>query len=90
MKVDLSEQVAVVTGGAAGIGRAIVSTLADNGARVVIVDVDAERARHTATEFSADGRSCVEMVARRCQSRSDGQSIGTGSWPVWPPRHSDQ
>ena len=63
MKVDLSDQVAVVTGGAAGIGRAIVSTLADNGARVVIVDVDAERARNTATEFSADGRSCVEMVA---------------------------
>ena len=49
MKVDLSDQVAVVTGGAAGIGRAIVSTLADNGARVVIVDVDAERARSTAT-----------------------------------------
>ena len=61
MKVDLSDQVAVVTGGAAGIGRAIVSTLADNGARVVIVDVDVERARSTASEISAKGRSCVEM-----------------------------
>ena len=63
MKVDLSDQVAVVTGGAAGIGRAIVSTLADNGARVVIVDVDVERARSTASEISAKGRSCVEMSA---------------------------
>jgi len=63
MKVDLSGQVAVVTGGAAGIGRAIVSTLADNGARVVIVDVDAERANVTAAENHAQGRSCVVMLA---------------------------
>ena len=62
MKVDLSDQVAVVTGGAAGIGRAIVSTLADNGARVVIVDVDAERARNTAKRSRLAGRSCVEML----------------------------
>jgi len=63
MHVDLSGQVAIVTGGAAGIGRAIVSVLAENGARVVIVDVDAERARNTAGEISAQGKSCVEMTA---------------------------
>ena len=79
MKVDLSDQVAVVTGGAAGIGRAIVSTLADNGARVVIVDVDAERARNTATEFSADGRSCVEMVADVADPAQMAKVSGTGA-----------
>jgi len=63
MKVDLSSQVAVVTGGAAGIGRAIVSVLAENGAAVVIVDVDRERAQSTAGEISAKGTSCVEMLA---------------------------
>jgi len=63
MKVDLSGQVAVVTGGAAGIGRAIARLLADNDAQVVIVDVDAVGARNTATEFSAEGKSCVEMLA---------------------------
>ncbi|HEU0005790.1 MAG TPA: SDR family NAD(P)-dependent oxidoreductase [Terriglobia bacterium] len=63
MNVDLSSQVAIVTGGAAGIGRAIASVLAENGAQVVIVDVDAERARSTASEISAQGRSCVEMLA---------------------------
>jgi len=63
MNVDLSGQVAIVTGGAAGIGRAIASVLAENGARVVIVDVDTERARKTASEISAQGRSCVEMTA---------------------------
>jgi 3-oxoacyl-[acyl-carrier protein] reductase len=63
MNVNLSDQVAIVTGGAAGIGRAIASTLADNGAQVVIVDVDAERARSTAQEISTQGRSCVEILA---------------------------
>ena len=36
---DLSGKVAVVTGGAAGIGRGIVGALLDEGARVVIADI---------------------------------------------------
>jgi 3-oxoacyl-[acyl-carrier protein] reductase len=63
MKVDLAEQVAIVTGGAAGIGRAIVSVLAENGARVVVVDIDADRALRTSEEISAGGASCFEIVA---------------------------
>src|SRR5207247_5334950 len=38
----LTDQVAVVTGAARGIGRGIASVLAAEGARVVIVDVDSE------------------------------------------------
>jgi len=63
MNVDLAGQVAVVTGGAAGIGQAIASVLAENGARVVIVDVDRERAQSTVSEISAKGGSCAEMSA---------------------------
>ena len=63
MNVDLRDQVAIVTGGAAGIGRAISSTLAENGARVVIVDVDSSRASSAAIEISAEGRPCVEILA---------------------------
>ena len=37
--IDLSDHVAWVTGGASGIGRAIVATLSDAGARVVSLDV---------------------------------------------------
>ncbi len=49
MQVDLAGQVALVTGGGQGIGRAIVDALAANGARIAIVDVDGaagERAAH--------------------------------------------
>jgi NAD(P)-dependent dehydrogenase (short-subunit alcohol dehydrogenase family) len=63
MKVDLAGQVAIVTGGAAGIGRAIVSVLAENGARVVVVDIDADRALRTSEEISAGGASCFDIVA---------------------------
>lgn len=37
-----------MTGGAAGIGRAIVRRLAEEGSRVAVVDVDGEAARQTA------------------------------------------
>ena len=37
---DFNNKVAVVTGGAGGIGKALVKALLDDGARVVIADVE--------------------------------------------------
>jgi 3-oxoacyl-[acyl-carrier protein] reductase len=69
---DLTDQVAVVTGAARGIGRGIASVLAAEGARVVIVDVDEELARETAEELGglavpADvtERASVDVMASR-------------------------
>lgn len=48
---DLAKQIAVVTGGAKGIGRGIVSTLLEGGATVIIADIDDEQGRATAKEL---------------------------------------
>ena len=56
-------EVAIVTGGASGIGRASASLLASRGARVVIADVDEARARQVAASIaSAGGEAIVEPV----------------------------
>ncbi len=61
---------AVVTGAASGIGKAIAATFAEAGARVVVLDLNAEKAREAAAEMGADavGIGCdvsnPESVAR--------------------------
>ena len=50
----LKEKVAIVTGGASGIGLAAVRRLADEGARVVVADVAEEAGRRAASDV--DGR----------------------------------
>jgi len=49
--VNLKGQIAVVTGGATGIGRAISLKLADKGAAVMIADINEDAARQTASEI---------------------------------------
>ena len=51
----LTDQLAIVTGAARGIGRGIASVLAREGARVAICDVDGELAESTAADLRAQG-----------------------------------
>lgn len=48
---DLTDRIAVVTGGAQGIGRATVERMLTAGARVSIWDIDGDLGRQTATEL---------------------------------------
>jgi rhamnulose-1-phosphate aldolase/alcohol dehydrogenase len=52
---ELQGKVALVTGGAGGIGRAILATLADAGACVVAFDLDAEGAQDAVADYGDDG-----------------------------------
>ena len=62
MKVNLNERVAVVTGGAHGIGRAIVQALSENGAHIVIVDIDGEAGEKAANEIIEGGGACMSLA----------------------------
>ena len=56
---DLSDHVAVVTGGASGIGRATALALAGAGARVMLADIDETGAKATADAITASGGTAV-------------------------------
>jgi 3-oxoacyl-[acyl-carrier protein] reductase len=56
-RIDLSGRNAVVTGGAQGIGRAIVARLLESGASVAIWDRDGALADNVAREFASLGRA---------------------------------
>lgn len=58
MNLTLEDRVAIVTGGARGIGRAHCERLGAEGARVVIVDLDGEAAERTAAELQTAGADC--------------------------------
>ncbi len=60
--LDLTGKKAIVTGGARGIGRAIVQALADVGADVIIADVRAEEAEVTAREIAASSGRDIAAV----------------------------
>ena len=87
----LTDQVAVVTGGARGIGRGIAAILAAEGARVVVVDVDARLGEETAAELGAiavpadvTDRASVDSMARRVSDelgRIDIVAANAGAYP---------
>jgi NAD(P)-dependent dehydrogenase (short-subunit alcohol dehydrogenase family) len=78
--MDIAGKVAVVTGGASGIGRGIGRALAARGADVVVADVEAGRAEEVAAELARAGvrslgvacdvteRASVEALAERAWS----------------------
>lgn len=59
----LADRVAIVTGGAAGIGRASVERFADDGAIVVVADVDGAGASEVAERVRNGGGRCEAVVA---------------------------
>ncbi len=69
--MSLHDKVAIITGGARGIGRAIAETLARRGASVVIADVQEPLAAATAQEIAAaNGRKAIAVATNVTDSAS--------------------
>ncbi len=72
----LDGRVAMVTGAASGIGKAVAKRLADEGAAVVVTDIQAEAGEATVAELKAQG-------ARAIFIRHDVTSGGFGVSPAY-------
>ncbi|MGX9180107.1 SDR family NAD(P)-dependent oxidoreductase [Mesorhizobium sp. BHbdii] len=62
MKADFHGKVAIVTGAGSGIGAAVSRQLAQEGAEVVVADLDAEAARCMAAEINAQGGRAYDFA----------------------------
>jgi S-adenosylhomocysteine hydrolase len=87
---DLTDRVAIVTGGGRGIGREIARVLAGAGAHVAIADIDGMTAADAATEIGSLGRRSVGIMtdvadpasagAMASQVLVTGAAKGIGRW----------
>lgn len=59
MKFSLKGKNAIVTGGGSGIGRAICTTLAEQGANVHVLDLNMDNAKETTSEIAGKGYNAV-------------------------------
>ena len=61
--MELKDKIALVTGGAQGIGKAIALLLAQNGADVAVSDINFEKAEETGREIETLGRRALALRA---------------------------
>jgi 3-oxoacyl-[acyl-carrier protein] reductase len=77
---SLHGQVAIVTGAARGIGLGIATVLRDEGADVVLADLDEPRARLAATQLSSSGEHAisvgVDVTAQSDMARMAAEAVG--------------
>ena len=101
MQLGLNDKVAIVTGSGRGIGAETARALAEEGARVIVTDIDAQVAADHCAALQRDGFQAIAIAAdvtkaaeveRLVQSARDAFRAVGGSrrshrdWPFGPPR----
>ena len=72
--MEISKVVAVITGGASGLGRATAEAIVARGGKVMILDRDAKRAAETAAELGAIPLS-PENAVEEIREATDGAGV---------------
>lgn len=75
LEIDLTGKIAIVTGGAQGIGKAIAETLTQAGANVIISDVNLNGAQETAKEIAEKFQKETLAVGGNVSEYSDCEKI---------------
>jgi len=86
--MELLGKIALVTGAAQGIGRAIALLLARNGADIAVSDVNIEKAEATSKEIQSLGAAPCGQGRR--QRTEDVERMVQVLWSVRQDRHPDQ
>lgn len=73
--MKLEGKVAIVSGGAMGVGRAISIRLATEGAKVVVADIDLAKAKQVVTEISALGGKAIAAKMDVTKSEEANQMV---------------
>jgi len=73
--IDLTGQVALVTGGGGGIGRAIALAFADMGADVTVLDLVPERCEETVARIAERGRVGLPFCANVLETEKIGEAV---------------
>lgn len=76
-RLELQGKVALVTGAAQGIGRAIALLLAQKGADIVVSDINLEKAEEAAKEIEALGRRAMAIKVNVADANDVEHMVGT-------------
>lgn len=87
ISIDLSGQVAVVTGGGSGIGEAISRTLAQAGAHVAIADLSPQAAERVAKEIETAGGRAIGVAIDIADRASIDAALATVRAELGPVTH---
>lgn len=73
--MNLNGQIAIVTGGAQGIGKAIVQVLVQSGADAVVADMNLDRSRETVSELEVSGRRLMAVGVNVADSKQVAEMV---------------